>query len=114
MSHDISKDPAHAMMMVAIREERKRQLQKWGVQRHPHGTGSEAAGLFASQWKVLCDAKHDDDIDDWFTIAGEEMMEVGAETDLHKLFEEVTQAAAVFTAWGEAIIEEIQKKGGSL
>lgn len=98
-------DSNHIMMMAAIRKERERQLEKWGVQRHPDGTGSSMAGLIADQWKKVCDAKHDADDDNWATIAAEEFFESLAETDQSKLFDEVVQMAAVFTAWGEDIIK---------
>jgi hypothetical protein len=103
-------DSNHITMMAAVREERKRQLEKWGVQRHPHGTGGDAFEIFKTQWQGICDLKHVMGNDDWFTIAAEEMMEAGAETDLRKLFDEVVQNAAVFVAWGEAIIDEIRKE----
>ena len=103
-------DSNHLAMMAAVREERKRQLAKWGVQRHPHGTGNEAAKVMAEQWKAICDANHEQGLDDWSTIAAEEFMEALSETDLRKLFDEVVQNAAVFVAWGEAIIDEIRKE----
>lgn len=105
-------DSNHIMMMMAIREERKRQIEKWGVQRHPHGTGLTAAGAIMEQWKQICDSNNAAGMDDWLTIAAEEFFEVAAETDKRKLFDEVVQAAAVFTAWGEAIIEEIKRENG--
>jgi len=105
-------DSNHIMMMLAIREERKRQLAKWGVQRHPHGTGLAAAGAIMEQWKQICDSNNAAGMDDWLTIAAEEFFEVAVETDKRKLFDEVVQAAAVFTAWGESIIEEIKMENG--
>lgn len=106
-------DSNHIMMMAAIRKERERQLEKWGVQRHPDGTGSSMAGLIADQWKKVCDTKHDADEDNWATIAVEELFEALAEKDKRKLFDEVVQVAAVFTAWGENIIDDIRKEGNS-
>ena len=103
-------DSNHIMMMTAVREERKRQLEKWGVQRHPDGTGTSMAGLIADQWKKVCDAKHDANDDNWATIAAEEFFEGLAETDKRKLFEEVVQMAAVFVAWGEDLIDQKRKE----
>lgn len=103
-------DSDHIVMMAAIREERKRQLAKWGVQRHPDGTGTAMAGLIADQWKRVCDAKHDNNEDDWATIASEEFFEGMAETDKRKLFNEVVQMAAVFTAWGEDLIKQVREE----
>lgn len=105
MPKPVQLDSDHIVMMAAIREERKRQLEKWGVQRHPDGTGSAVAGLIADQWKKVCDDRHEGDEDDWATIAAEEFFESLAETDQSKLFNEVVQMAAVFTAWGEDIIK---------
>jgi hypothetical protein len=110
MSDRVQLDSNHLAMMAAVRAERQRQLEKWGVQRHAHGTGSELAKVLQEQWKAICDANHDAGKDDWLTIAGEEFMEAASETDLRKLFDEVVQNAAVFVAWGEAIIDEIRKE----
>jgi hypothetical protein len=110
MTDRVQLDSNHLAMMAAVRAERQRQLEKWGVQRHPHGTGSELAKVLQEQWKEICDANHAAGKDDWLTIAGEEFMEAASETDLRKLFEEVVQNAAEFVAWGEAIIDEIRKE----
>lgn len=111
MSDRVQLDSNHLAMMAAVRAERQRQLEKWGVQRHPHGTGEAGFKILADQWKAICDANHERGQDDWLTIAAEEFMEAASETDLRKLFDEVVQNAAVFVAWGEAIIDEIRKQG---
>jgi hypothetical protein len=110
MSENVQLDSDHAMMMAAIAQERKRQLEKWGVQRHPDGTGSSMASLIADQWKRVCDTKHGNGEDDWATIAAEEFFESLAETDKRKLFDEVVQMAAVFTAWGEDLIKQVREE----
>lgn len=112
MPKPVQLDSDHIVMMAAIREERKRQLEKWGVQRHPDGTGSAVAGLIADQWKKVCDDRHEGDEDDWATIAAEEFFESLAETDKRKLFDEVVQMAAVFTAWGEDLIKQVREEQG--
>lgn len=109
MSHldpevQLMRDPAHHKAMSLIRDERRRQMVKWGEQNHPDGTGHSLAGLIAQQWKVICDGKHENDMDDWATIAAEEFFEVMAETDEDKLLAEVLQNAAVFTAWAEDLL----------
>lgn len=109
MSETPQLGPEHILMMAAVHEERKRQMEKWGVQRHPNGTGSEAAKVLQDQWKAICDDNHDAGQDDWLTIAAEEFMEAASETDLRKLFDEVVQNAAVFVAWGESIAAELRK-----
>src|SRR3546814_4647646 len=100
----------HIVIMASIREDRKRQLEKWGVQRHPDGTGAASANMIAEQWKALCDANHADGKDDWMTIAAEEFFEAAAETDKRRLFDEVVQMAAVFTAWGEDLIKQVREE----
>lgn len=110
MSDTPKLDSDHIVMMAAIREERKRQLAKWGVQRHPDGTGADSANMIAEQWKAVCDANHADGKDDWLTIAAEEFFESAAEIDKRKLFNEVVQMAAVFTAWGEDLIKQVREE----
>ena len=99
----------HIVMMAAVRGERQQQIEKWGHQNHPAGTGSEVAAKLMEQWKEICDANNAAGKDDWATIAAEEFLEVLAETDPRKLFNEVVQLAAVMVAWGESMIEDIRK-----
>lgn len=75
--------------------ERIRQNEKWGLQRHPHET--------------------------WLTIALEEVGETaqaiqrakgwGKETDEGNLYEEAVQTAAVFQAFAEQVLEEMEARG---
>lgn len=102
-------DPAHRMALIMLKVERERQVMKWGVQRHPDGTGSEIAGTFAQQWKTVCDIKNSLDNDDWATIAAEEFFEALTETDKAKILEEVTQYTAVGLAWMEDLIAQRQR-----
>lgn len=106
-------DRAHNLAMIMLRVERESQMQKWGVQRHPDGTGGEMAAKFAEQWKTVCDIKNSLDNDDWATIAAEEFFEVLAETDPDKLLNEVTQLTAVGLAWMENLIVNKKKREGS-
>lgn len=100
----LMRDPAHHKAMSMIRDERRRQMAKWGEQNHPDGTGSSIAALIADQWKRVCDTKHEYNEDNWATIAAEEFFEMMAETDEDKLLEEVVQNAAVFAAWAEDLL----------
>lgn len=97
-------DHLHYRAMLLVRAERRKQLRKWGVQKHPDGTGSEIAATFAEQWKSICDANNAADKDDWATIAIEEVLEALAETDPDNLLTEVIQAAAVYVAWAEDLL----------
>lgn len=104
---------AHRLALIMLRAEREQQMEKWGSQDHPSGTGSEVADTFANQWKTVCDIKNSLDNDDWATIAAEEFFEVLAETDPDKLLNEVTQLTAVGLAWMENLIDKKQRSEGS-
>jgi hypothetical protein len=106
----LMRDPAHHKAMSMIRDERRRQMVKWGEQNHPDGTGSVVAEIFAEQWKTVCDANHEASKDDWATIAAEEFLEALAETDEDLLIIEVAQNAAVFTAWLEDLLRRQLKR----
>jgi len=106
---ELAGDRAHNMAMIMLRVERERQVQKWGVQRHPDGTGTKVAGTIAQQWKTVCDIKNALENDDWATIAAEEFFEAMAETDKAKILEEVTQYTAVGLAWMEDLIAQKQR-----
>lgn len=99
-------DHLHYRAMLLVRLERRKQLRKWGVQKHPSGTGSALAAIFADQWKSICDMQNEQGKDDWATIAIEEVLEALAETDPDNLLTEVVQAAAVFVAWAEHLLDQ--------
>lgn len=79
---------------IDVVQERVRQNNKWGLQRHPHG--------------------------DWLAILMEEVGEVaqamqkvkgwGKSTDADNLYEELIHTSAVASAMAEQVWEEIQKK----
>lgn len=103
--------------------ERGRQLAKWGDQRHPDGTGTDATlgGMtmtyLANMLKDLNDRRSThhyplipagwstagadpaDNGPHWLPILLEEVFEAGAETDPAKLRDELIQVAAVCAAW---------------
>lgn len=88
------------VVLEQIKDERGRQLQKWGLQAHP------------KEW--------------WYVILGEEFGEVGKAifefdarsptwtlSSFHDLRNEVIQVAAVATAWAEqlnAIIKQLDEE----
>lgn len=106
---ELAGNRAHNMAMIMLRVERERQIQKWGEQRHPDGTGSDVSGKLADDWKQVCDIKNALGKDDWATIASEEFFEALAETDKAKILEEVTQYTAVGLAWMEDLIAQRQR-----
>lgn len=106
-------DRHHFLAMTMLRLERERQMDKWGVQNHPNGTGSEMAHTVAEQWKTVCDIKNSLDNDDWATIAAEEFFEALAETELNKLIDEVAQFTAVGIAWLEDLLRQKSKQENS-
>lgn len=97
-----------------VRQERIRQLQKWGPQTHPDGTGPDAVlagrpmSFYATLLKNFNDNKTVGDHDyTWLAILLEEVFEAAEETDLAKLREELIQVQAVAQAW----VEDIDKNG---
>jgi NTP pyrophosphatase (non-canonical NTP hydrolase) len=82
------------IVLSAIRAERERQENKWGLQRHDNGK--------------------------WLAILGEEFGEVaqamqkdwgwGKPTDAQNLFEELIHVSAVSAAWAEQVLEYSDKK----
>jgi hypothetical protein len=91
-----------------IAEERSRQDAKWGVQRHPDGTGRAyalraVAELDQDFAKQRCDRAFDQGNGTWEHILHEEFCEAMAEDDPARLRAELVQLAAVAVHWIEAI-----------
>lgn len=112
-----------------VAAERARQTAKWGVQRHPDGTGqyplvnvqvaelrlgselfaplSVLGNLGAARLALAAKCATDDRARagrvDWRDILLEEVFEALAESDPEKLRTELIQVAAVATQWVEAI-----------
>ncbi|MDY0828570.1 hypothetical protein SK224_05450 [Microbacterium sp. BG28] len=107
-----------------VAAERARQSAKWGVQRHPDGTGPDSMPLYAETATGIADNDeaayirdvmqgrtewrfHDTSTRDqpgtWTDILLEEVFEALAESDPEKLRTELIQVAAVATQWVEAI-----------
>lgn len=114
--------PAHlrgqAVVLQDIAEERLRQVEKWGPQSHPDGTGPDLRILrrtdinldlrtgteLANIMRARCDGEADDPATDtWVNILLEESFESFAEVDLKRLRKELIQTAAVAVAWVEDI-----------
>ena len=85
-----------------IRDERERQIAKWGEQNHPDGTGRPGDAAFAEAYKAICKANGPGE-DTYRDILAEEVYEAFAETEPARLRTELIQTAAVIVAWVEAI-----------
>lgn len=96
-----------------VRAERIKQLQKWGPQTHPDGTGPDGVFLgmpftaVTRTIKAFVDAAADDGQSTWLGILLEEVFEAAEESDLAKLREELIQVQAVAQAW----VEDIDQHG---
>ena len=115
----VSIKPAVAEELVVkdVRDEILAQIDKWGVQSHPNGTGPKTLPLFAdyeyldddNSAEVLAqkltsrtDRRFAGDGDrpgTWVDILSEEVFEAYAEEDEDKLYTELKQVAAVAISW---------------
>lgn len=89
--------------------ERGRQLEKWGVQRHPWTTetASTAHDSLAFTYRQECERKTKAGTVTWVDILLEEVFEAAAETDARRIREELVQVAAVTAAVIEQLDEVI-------
>ncbi|WKV74240.1 hypothetical protein AW27_023650 [Streptomyces sp. PCS3-D2] len=90
--------PGLAKFAEELDAERRRQLQKWGDQRHRDGTSTGNA-TWAQEALAQCQHAADEDALTWGHILYEEFTEVMAETDAARLRAELIQVAAVCAAW---------------
>jgi hypothetical protein len=96
-----------------IREERRRQVEKWGVQSHPDLSDFAEDGIrhwygsMAENWKKMNDSPLEGLELDWRGILLEEVFEAIAEESPTRLRAELVQVAAVAVAW----IEDIDSRG---
>ncbi|MEU6294847.1 hypothetical protein [Streptomyces erythrochromogenes] len=79
--------------------ERGRQLQKFGDQRHPDGTGSASQQVAAGAARARCHVAAEQGAMAWQHILDEEVREALAESDPAQLRAELIQIAAVCAAW---------------
>lgn len=86
-----------------ILSETDRQLDQWGEQNHPDGTGLSEDVRRADHAKKLNDTFVKLGALTWRDILLEEVYEAFAETDPERLREELIQVAAVASSWVEAI-----------
>jgi hypothetical protein len=93
----------------AIDAERQRQLEKFGDQHHPDGTGSLTQVLEADKAREGCQAAFERGDGTWMHVLIEEVFEALAEEDPAKLRAELVQVASVCAAW----VTDIDSRGGS-
>ncbi len=99
----------------AVDDERRRQLKKWGDQRHPDGAGGQKARLLADEAREHCQRLAAEGDADWRSILLEEVYEALAEGCADELEAELIQCAAVIQAWVWDIRRRrvVRQKGGS-
>ena len=88
--------------------ERYRQLQKWGPQQHPDGTGGTLSDITADAYRAECEANFAAGVGTWRHILLEEVYEALAESERDALRKELVQVATVAVAW----IEDLDNRAG--
>lgn len=84
--------------------ERRKQDEKWGVQRRPDGTGEAIDKIRANIARQACDVQEESGgTATWYAILLEEAYEALAESDVVELRKELVQVIAVCGAWIEDI-----------
>jgi len=101
-----SPDLATVAVLSAVRDERRRQVDRWGEQSLPHGTGEPHHADSRDRFRAVCEAHAEDGTVTWTDVLLEEVFEALAEADPARLRAELVQAAAVCVAWVEAIDRE--------
>ena len=91
-----------------VLSERFRQLQKWGPQAHPDGTGGMLSDVTADAYRAECDANFTAGQGTWRHILLEEVYEALAESERDPLRKELVQVATVCIAW----IEDLDNRAG--
>ena len=94
-----------------VLRERERQLEKWGDQSHPDGTGrgvewfaapvpvQHVSNAWMREYAIGRNKATPEDGDNWFAILAEELFEAGCETSPRQLEHELVQVMAVCAAW---------------
>ncbi len=101
--------PETEVVLEEVADERIRQVEKWGVQTRPDGTGGDIYKQAAEVSKAHTDAAAADGSLTWVDILMEEVFEALAEDDPVRLREELIQVAAVAVSWSE----DIERKAAS-
>lgn len=88
-----------AVIYHDVRHEVGEQIDKWGIQSHPNGTGGEGPRRLAALAKRDTDEAAEKGESTWRKIAEEEFWEAMAEEDTDRLENELIQLAAVCVSW---------------
>jgi hypothetical protein len=94
-------------VLAEAHEEMLRQLDIWGEQNHPNGTGGSTAKLNRTNAKKAVEAAVAANEVTWALILKEEYTEALAEEDLEKLDTELTQVMGVCASWKQAILRQM-------
>lgn len=108
-SQQLGRTQRWALIFTELSQERIRQLDRWGEQRHPDGTGGRTRRRKAEMAKERCDMAHKLGLDTWDLILKEEVCEAMAESDPVRLRAELIQSAAVIVAW----IEDLDQRNST-
>lgn len=92
------REASHKCVAEDVYAETDRQLDKWGIQSHPDGTGSHFL-IRAEVARNHCNQAAKQGRVTWQHILSEEVYEALAESDPDKLVAELTQVAAVCVSW---------------
>ena len=93
-----------------VAEEMQRQVELWGVQEHPNGTGDKEFVLGLKETREVIEEAEEGDQLTWSMILAEEFLEAMAETDPEKLRTELIQVAAVAATWVQALDRAKERK----
>lgn len=99
MGRELPSTPGLATLMVELDAERARQLDKFGDQKHPDGTGNTEQQKYAETARRWCEDSFGSGYGTWADILDEEVAEAKAERDPVRLRAELLQVAAVCAAW---------------
>lgn len=95
-----------SVVLDNIAHERLRQIDKWGVQDHPHVAEPGQGGVYDTMMRIYTAYNDGNDQPGWDTILLEELYEALtalAQGDISEGRTELVQVAAVATAWIEQI-----------
>lgn len=94
---------ARSAVLANIKAERHRQIDKWGLQSLPDGTGGLEFRVLADMARAAEKQAAKAGATNWAKVLMEEFYEALAEEDPKLLREELIQVAAVVVAWVEDI-----------
>lgn len=99
MSNTAAAVPDVESIISDVLQEVQNQVDRWGNQKYPDGTGSPAFGAMADAARKACDRADQEQTTTWLHIAREEFWEAMAEQDKDRLRQELVQLIAVGVSW---------------